>query len=230
MEKWAKKYSNVLFLAVCVDSLGVAKQFGAMFGFEKVVNCHIPSQGYMPRGYRQLGCSGFIVADESGCFVSRRTIAYLDYDEDAFRFVEDLLSKRFGITPSRKAVPSSEKAEKVEEKKIEEENLDKAVPSVGIASMDSEHEKCERALSLLLAKPNSQTLENALVELTSHFAHEEQLMKTYGFGKADSTASFSPFASHVDDHERILQLGYAELAKATTKAQENMVCSKGTKS
>ena len=45
----------------------------------------------MPVGYGQLGCSGFIVSDKDGCFVSRKTRAYLEYGEAAFDYVESIL-------------------------------------------------------------------------------------------------------------------------------------------
>ena len=51
MEKWARLYkSQVQFLMVCVDSKGVAIQFGKMFDIKCAVNGWIPSRGYMPRG------------------------------------------------------------------------------------------------------------------------------------------------------------------------------------
>jgi hypothetical protein len=222
MEKWANEYDNVQFLTVCVDSLGVARQFQRMFVFANVVNCHIPARDYMPVGFGQLGCSGFIVADEHGYFVSRKTTAFLDYGEAAFRYLENLLEQRFGIKktdrknnslPPACKVISDRTSAQSEEKK--EEDISQPVPSVGIASMDDEHEKCEVVLSLLLETPNSKTLEKALVELTAHFAHEEKLMKTHGFGNADSNDKFSPFHSHVKDHERMLDYGYQELARAS---------------
>jgi len=74
----------------------VARQFQAEFGFERAVNCHIPGRSYMPVGYGQLGCSGFVVADRDGCFVSRRTRAYLDYGDAAFAHVEELLRAQLG--------------------------------------------------------------------------------------------------------------------------------------
>ena len=223
MEKWANEYPSVRFLTVCVDSIGVAQQFAWMFGLNKVVNCHIPSREYLPVGYGQLGCSGFIVADEKGCFVSRKTAAFLQIGEAAFDYLENLLDERFGIKKYHNGR---------EEKKSTEENTDVPVPSVGITSMDAEHDKCERALALLLAAPTIKALENALVELTAHFSHEEKLMKAYNFGKANSSDPFSPFLSHSKDHERILELGYDELARANIKAQNTMMqstCSKTDK-
>jgi hypothetical protein len=51
MEVWASRYGKqVQFLMVCVDAAGVAIQFGKMFGLKNVINCWIPSRGYMPVG------------------------------------------------------------------------------------------------------------------------------------------------------------------------------------
>lgn len=214
MEKWANEYHNVRFLAACVDQLGVAQQFARMFQFHKVVHCHIPSREYFPVGFGQLGCAGFIVSDESGCFVSRKTQAYLQYGDVAFRHLEGLLEKEFGVTKlSQTVVVSSRNAKqrKEEEEKKEEGLLSHPVASVGIASMDKEHEACEQALAKLLSSPNSRTLEKALVALTGHFHHEQELMKAHGFGNANTDDPFSAFSWHVKDHERILELGYDEL-------------------
>ena len=51
MGKWAAIYGDqVQFLMVCVDSSSVAIQFGKWFDLTGVVNCYIPSRGYMPVG------------------------------------------------------------------------------------------------------------------------------------------------------------------------------------
>ena len=99
MEIWACVMPQVQFLCVCVESARVAKMFDEMFGFEYATNCFIPSREYLPRGYGQLGCSGFIVADAQGNFVSRKTAAFLSYSEAAFRQVESILNSLGGGAP-----------------------------------------------------------------------------------------------------------------------------------
>ena len=42
--------ARVQFLMVCVDGARVALEFGRMFDLKAVVNCYIPSRGYMPVG------------------------------------------------------------------------------------------------------------------------------------------------------------------------------------
>jgi len=210
MEVWASRYGKqVQFLMVCVDAAGVAIQFGKMFGLKNAVNCWIPSRGYMPVGYGQLGCSGFIVSDGQGCFVSRKTKAYLQYGDNAFLHVEQLLHQNFAIQPWTE----EERNAKTEDVL----NPNWTLPSVGVSSMDHEHEECEEALSLLLRTQSAESLRKALEKLTEHFQHEENLMKSSGFGRPGE--SFSPYANHVKDHERILDIGYFELAKLT-KAKE----------
>lgn len=218
MERWAKARPNVQFLCVCVDNQGVAFQFQSEFGFQHALNCWIPSRGYFPVGYGQLGCSGFIVSDKYGNFVSRKTKAYLDYRQAAFDHVEEILSKlllvseaeaqrdtalvpprQLGIREEEEVIPTPEE----EEKKTELETSS----SVGVKSLDDDHEQCSIAISQLLKAQSVESLRAVLNELQNHFEHEEALMKEYNFGNAsDEVNDFSAFASHVKDHERILTM------------------------
>ena len=210
MEKWAGLYKNIQFLTVCVDALGVAKDFGKMFGLNKAVNCHIPSRGYLPVGYGQLGCSGFTISDKNGCFVSRKTKPYLQHGEQAFDHVEELLLKHFNERPCYEEDPQCAKSDF---DPINREGQDKKVPSVGVKSMDHEHHQCEQTLSSLLEAPTSKNLERFLVVLKKHFDHEEHLMESYGVGASASVNGLSPLDSHKQDHERILEIGYSELGR-----------------
>ena len=222
MERWARQHPGAAtFLCVCVDKVGVAQQFGRMFDLRAAVNCHIPSREYLPRGYGQLGCSGFVVADGEGNFLSRKTRAYLDYGDAAFAHVEELLadqgvSKGSDIQSSKSEASNKEAA--VDEVDIDEKKEDapaEKVPSVGVDSMDDEHERCEAALALLRQTNSVKALEALMGELIQHFEHEETLMKKHNFGTADdTTASFSPYTSHCKDHERILDIGFRALARA----------------
>ena len=208
MEKWARKYPGAQFLCVCVDMVGVARQFGQMFDFRAVVSCHIPSREYFPKGYGQLGCSGFIVADREGNFVSRKTKAYLQFGEMAFGHVEELLRSQ-GV-----AADGGTEHGKVEEEKKESGDIE-PVPSVGVDSMDEEHKRCEAALALLQRTKSVQALETLLEALLAHFDHEEKLMALHDFGNASNKGdAFSPFKSHCKDHERILEIGFRALGKA----------------
>ena len=82
----------VQFLCICVESVRVAQNFERMFGFSKVTNGFIPDNASMPRGFGQLGCSGFVVVDGHGNFISKRTAAFLEEGEGAFRDVETILA------------------------------------------------------------------------------------------------------------------------------------------
>jgi len=77
--------------------------------------------------------------------------------------------------------------------------------------------------------PTAEALAKVMELLTKHFQHEEVLMKASGFGSPGE--SFSPYCNHVKDHERILDLGYSELAKLSReldpskRAFADMTCS-----
>jgi hypothetical protein len=239
MESWARAMPKVQFLCVCVDSRGVALQFGRMFQFKHAVNSYIPSREYMPVGYGQLGCSGFVVVDKKGHFVSRKTNAFLQHGEDAFNHVEELLAQELGLeeaigqdtttSGAAAAAPLSgaddrysegshvARAEKEGQEGEKESSLDNSAPlsSVGVQSMDREHERCAEALTELLKTLTTVALLRVLKELESHFDHEEALMKEHGFGGSNSRgdAAFSAFASHVSDHKKILDIGQNELQR-----------------
>uniref|UniRef100_A0A6U4JIG0 Hemerythrin-like domain-containing protein n=1 Tax=Phaeomonas parva TaxID=124430 RepID=A0A6U4JIG0_9STRA len=72
------------------------------------------------------------------------------------------------------------------------------LPSVGVTSMDFEHEQCVEAL-------RSGDLDTARAVLDAHFVHEEALMEGAGFGGGVGSR-FSALESHRADHKRILQL------------------------
>ncbi|KAL3902418.1 MAG: hypothetical protein SGARI_005846, partial [Bacillariaceae sp.] len=183
--------------------------FDRMFRFEHVINCYIPSREYMPRGYGQLGCSGFVISDPQGNFLSRKTRAYLQYEEAAFRDVERLLA------PYVTAKDKRRKRSLEEEKKESGGKTPKRYlpASVGVSSMDDEHATCAEALQALAEKPTEANLRAALSALEDHFLHEETLMIQHGFGKAKNGGSFSPLNSHIQDHVRILDIARKELKR-----------------
>lgn len=221
MEAWARSIPGAQFLCVCVESKQVAVMFHNWFAFRDVVNGFIPSREYMPRGYGQLGCSGFIISDKDGCFVSRRTKAFLQVDKEAFRNVERILAPMLAVTP---AIKEDEKKEPPKEtvtglflptKPVQVDSM-KPPASVGVDSMDAEHEECTKALNKALSKPSPQSVEYLYEELKSHFDHEEKLMSQYfgqpnGDSSTTGTPSFSKLDSHRMDHERILNIAKNEL-------------------
>lgn len=223
MEAWAssQKYRDrhVQFLCVCVESpvsraVTVARAFANMFRLQTALNCYIPGRGYFPVGYGQLGCSGFIVVDAKGRFISRKTKAFLQYGEAAFSDVERLLDQELQEkTTKKQAVPEIKNTEATVNGPPTNKSI-KAVecpPSTGVAVMDHEHADCTKALNSLLQNPSMQSLTTALKVLEDHFRHEEELLLANGFG-GSTASSFSPLTSHRQDHERILQIGRDVLA------------------
>jgi len=202
MEAWARLYGEaVQFLCVCVESMEVALAFSQMFDFKAAVNSYIPERSYMPVGFGQLGCSGFIISDSSGCFVSRKTAAYLSYGVGAFENLEKILADELNVVK-----PSPQEPSTVLKAEIDTIQRLELPSSLGIESMDNEHYACTVVLNDLLQDPILKNLRVALEVLESHFSDEEELMKKHGFG-GDPKSSFSPLASHCKDHERILNMG-----------------------
>jgi hemerythrin len=89
--------------------------------------------------------------------------------------------------------------------------------SVGNVVIDDEHENCTNALNELLQEAEDAgdvdviSMDNALVVLELHFAHEEKLLKEHGFGKG---AAFSAMEGHQSDHRRILSIARDAIDKA----------------
>ena len=268
MEHWAKTIPDAQFLCVCVESKQVALAFHKMFRFENCMNGYIPSRPYFPVGYGQLGCSGFIVSDKDGCFVSRKTRAFLQYGEHAFREVEAILETLIskeeeetkddnenenGMAPPTKLEisrgdPANKKQKKVSKRNSVESNAFsrfvhcrisynfhflcyftlflqtqeeskktvKAPPSVGVDSMDHEHEECTNSFNRVFGDPSLDNLQELYDILKAHFHHEEELIETYMPSKAVS--SFSAVDSHKQDHGRILKIAETELEKAALAA------------
>jgi hypothetical protein len=186
-----------------VDDSGrvVAQQFDRMFGFEYALNGYIPSRSYMPQGYGQLGCSGFIISDQNGNFVSRQTPPYLQYGDQAFRMVEKILRSlvgpSFGSSDDKAILPQASAPLLTKQ--------DFSVPDIGIDCMDEEHERCDKSLAAMLKRPTISSLRHVLEEIQHHFAHEEGLLVMHGFGgKPDNP--FSAIHSHIKDHKRILEM------------------------
>lgn len=191
----------------------------------------------MPVGYGQLGCSGFIISDGNGCFVSRATKRFLDYGEEAFRHVEDILRPMLVENEVASSPIISEEVE-VEEKKEEAIIVDgqvKLPPSVGVDAMDDEHQECTNAFNIVLRAPTPSNMKQLYQILQSHFQHEEKLLQQYSSGGGNTSANaandckssdecescnkggpstFSSITSHTLDHERILGMAEAEVKRA----------------
>lgn len=180
--------------------------FDRMFRFRHAVNAYIPSQAYMPRGFGQLGCSGFVVVDAKGNFVSRKTKAFLQYGEHAFLHVDDMLKRHLSLVRGSDTITVEATSTKASAP------VQSTMLLMGINSMDDEHERCDEALKNLCEKRTLTALVRVIAELENHFAHEEGLMVKHGFG-GSPTDSFSALNSHIQDHKRILDLARTEVKR-----------------
>jgi len=268
MRHWASTIPNAQFLEVCVESEAVALHFHRTFGFGEnnhkysskasdaveddggfppVINGWIPSRHYMPVGYGQLGCSGFIISDANGKFVSRQTASFLQFGEDAFRHVESILTdllietanenqkNRQGEAPSAGSIeripPQVSPTRQSDRKKQKKSVIDGdsrststgspttvlAPASVGVESMDEEHQICTDSFNRALKDPTFETLLEVFELLKSHFAHEEELIEKYAITPEQAASPFSALVTHRKDHFRILSIAAVELQRVTNR-------------
>mmetsp|Transcript_12403 Transcript_12403/g.14168 ORF Transcript_12403/g.14168 Transcript_12403/m.14168 type:complete len:272 (-) Transcript_12403:167-982(-) len=260
MAYWASSshlQQKVQFMCVCVESKSVAIMFQQMFFNNKstngVVNGYIPSRDYMPVGFGQLGCSGFVISDGNGNFVSRKTAAYLQVGERAFQHVEAILADLLGMgnndvngmnkkitngtvgmaTNKNKRLRASSTKSYTKLKQEEEEKKDNSISimtppkSVGIDSMDDEHEECTNSFNRLIQDPCLENLEEIFLILQSHFKHEEDLIEKHS-SSSTSSSTFSALTSHRMDHERILSIAQSELDRLNTTTSNNNDTSSST--
>lgn len=86
----------------------------------------------------------------------------------------------------------------------------------GCTVIDSEHAVCTDALNTLLTTPTSlHALEKAMAVLSSHFCHEEEILRAHKFGESSGSTAFSALDSHAKDHLRILAIGKTELSRVS---------------
>ena len=212
-----------------MESFKVAIAFHRMFDFEHVVNGYIPGRNYMPVGYGQLGCSGFVISDKDGYFVSKKTKRFLDYGDEAFEHVEGILK---GLIPAEVTVTTESDASGAKDdattaasetasgsdSAASEPRSDTIGPpaSVGVQSMDDEHQECTDAFNKVLQDQSSCSLQKLYNILKSHFEHEESLMAKFSDAStSDQNSTFSSLTSHKLDHERIVAIAKKELDRVT---------------
>ncbi len=265
MRHWASTIPRAQFLGVCVESEAVALYFHRTYGFGEnhnqysskpgattngneeeslppVINGWIPSRHYMPVGYGQLGCSGFIIADSNGKFVSRKTAPYLQYGDQAFRHVESILADLFIEMESEQETkpgeaPTAASMERIppkvspqrqnDRKKVKTGDDSRSSPttvvvmeapsSVGVDSMDEEHQICTDSFNRALKDPTFEALQEVHELLKSHFAHEEDLIAKHAISKEQANSPFSALATHKKDHFRILSIANVELQRITNQ-------------
>jgi len=82
------------------------------------------------------------------------------------------------------------------------------VPSVKVAVLDDEHERCEAALTALAARRDPAALRELLAAYAEHFAHEEALLDEHLYVGVETADGFSADkgarTSHFADHEAML--------------------------
>mmetsp|Transcript_1232 Transcript_1232/g.3128 ORF Transcript_1232/g.3128 Transcript_1232/m.3128 type:complete len:268 (-) Transcript_1232:620-1423(-) len=254
MKRWSlddRYKGTVQFLCVCVDSPQVAVAFQHMFFEDRetnnknngnsgngnwLVNSYIPSRHYMPVGFGQLGCSGFVVSDAKGNFVSRKTRAYLQYGEAAFGHVESLLREELLLASPAAAAAEPKPTVAAPKASSSSSSLSSATnmqppASVGVDVLDDEHAICTESFRRARRDPTVENLRELHDILKAHFDHEEELLARHQqSSNSNKPTNFSSLHSHTLDHDRILGLARAELDKvaaataAATKKPSSNAC------
>lgn len=259
MKKWSldrRFRGSVRFLCVCVESAQVAMMFHQMFDFGKVdinddslslVNGYIPSRPYMPVGYGQLGCSGFVISDADGNFVSRKTAAYLQYGESAFRHVESLLQdlipsqspstqknkKKNDVVPPTNVVMDREEKDKNKKRKNCDGTKNKAAKSSSSSSPTSTMTMMQPPESVGVDAMDDEhkictdSFNRAMKDPTFENLEElHDILKCHfdheeelieKYSSSSSSSTFSALNSHRLDHQRILKIATTELERITNK-------------
>jgi len=224
MAQWATTIVfvwNLQFLCVFAESAWVALSFHDLFDFgDRVVNGYVSLREFMPRGFGQLGCSGFVISNADGNFVSRKTSAYLQVSEGAFQQVESILSE---LVPSAvKKLPASPISTTIHQPKQKRQKYDQLIikpPAlVGVDSMDNQHKECTDSFNRAVKDQTNETLRHLHAILKEHFKHEdEQYSPQHG--------SFSKLTSHTMDHAGILNIATTKLDHSFRNSGGGDACS-----
>jgi hemerythrin len=99
-----------------------------------------------------------------------------------------------------------------------------SVDTVGVPSLDAEHEECITAMNKLSDTRKLEDLQATYRAISAHFKNEEELLVQHGFG-ANQPAQFSPLTSHVEDHTRILRLIEEEIERKQKACSTALACS-----
>ena len=95
MDRWAQQYGDeCTFVVACCDGMQLAQTFASELKLQHVLNVWCDPRS-MPR-WGQLGCQGFIVGDGRHSVVCKKTVAFMEVREIAFRHCETLVDALIG--------------------------------------------------------------------------------------------------------------------------------------
>ena len=99
MDAWASTYAGAAsFVIVSCAGPQLAAEFGKQLRLKTCINTWVDEED-MP-SWGQLGCNGFIVLDGARSVVCRQSPAYLEVREQAFKYVDTLLSSLVAQAPT----------------------------------------------------------------------------------------------------------------------------------
>jgi len=229
MDIWARVYAGQVRF-VCVGCAG--GDLAVRFGEELQLRDCVISAATRSPSWGQLGCSGFIVLDSDLRVLSRKTSAYLEVREQAFRDLEAVLAEFISGIELPHAMALKGRAE--QHAGMAAVDADSAsegaahgeitplapLDSVLVAELDAEHDACASALERLAEERSAAALGAVIAAYQTHFAHEEALLDEHVFHHAASSeaggfsASAGARTSHWADHARLLRDLEAEAARS----------------
>lgn len=168
----------------------------------------------------QLGCSGFVMIDENGYFITTKSDAFLEYGDRAFYYAEEMLrencaSFRENSNLEQNNVNEEKKStSEPNETELDYASIRKALPAVGHDEMDREHEIIVECLNRLAKEKSKRALQKVISEFSEHSENEEQLLSQLGF----TGGELSAFNSHAKDHKRIIGLMNSVLENTTASS------------
>ena len=140
MSTWSTKFGeSVYFLCICVESLRIAQLFRQFTASS--INALLDSRLAFPA---QLGCSGFIIIDSKGNFITTKSASFLELENEAFVQVEREISALINtnevlfespFSGNESYAPESTQTSEVGYRVVE------SLPLVGYAEMDDDHER-----------------------------------------------------------------------------------------
>lgn len=221
MERWAQAHGGWTCVCICVlggrQSLGLARAMADEMKLAHCVHGFVDRQDWLPT-YGQVGCQGFIIFDRDMRLVNRKTSAFLEVREKAFRDVEAIMGPLEATAITGVASTAAEatagapfsgcsgscgvkKAAADSEATGDGVAELRGVAAVNVPSMDAEHTECVARLNDLGRLRSPEALRALLRCLREHFDHEEALFAKFHFG---GDGRFSAAESHRQAHAQML--------------------------
>jgi len=209
MDIWSQQYQSLANF-ICISATG--RNLSETFVNDlKLKHCITGWTNETPK-WGQLGCNGFIIYDKDMNIACRKSKAYLEVRDEAFRDVENKLNDLLKFKNNDLVQNHSTSKFIAEDEKIEPLN---PIKSVFVNELDDQHQQCANELQKLLKYRNKSSLDNVFKIFKKHFKFEETLLDTFLYpnavkkpneGDCNFNVDVNIRTSHYSDHARQLQM------------------------